>query len=274
MTQSRHELSNFTPSTVVLFFLLAFFITWSIIIPALAYAPKDLLTLFFIPAAFCPFFAAIIVIGKSKGKSGIRNWLRSIFSFRIPLMLYLSGAFFLPLLVGGLHFCLYRILGGQPDFSSATPWYFYLAYLIPTALLTGGNEEPGWRGFALPALLKWFHPSVATLILGFIHGAWHLPLMKYYDTTFILYSFNIIGLTFIFNWFYLKSRYWVIPVMLFHAGTNVIGSFIPTPADLLSGLGTFMFLRGVVYWGLAIIIIVITKGKLGYNSGEQASNGY
>ena len=30
----------------------------------------------------------------------------------------------------------------------------------------------------------------------------------------------------------------MLPVMLLHAGTNVIGSFVPTPADVLGGLGT------------------------------------
>jgi hypothetical protein len=57
--------------------------------------------------------------------------------------------------------------------------------------------------------------------------------------------------------------------MLFHAGTNVIGSFIPTPMDVLNGLGTYMFLRGAVYWGMTIVILIITKGKLGYNVANE-----
>ncbi len=52
--------------------------------------------------------------------------------------------------------------------------------------------------------------------------------------------------------------------MLFHAGTNVIGSFFPAPMDVLDGFGTFMVLRGLVYWGLAIIVIIYTRGSLGY----------
>ena len=52
--------------------------------------------------------------------------------------------------------------------------------------------------------------------------------------------------------------------MLFHAGTNVIGDFIPMPMDVLDGVDTWMLLRGVVYWGMAITILIATKGKLGY----------
>jgi membrane protease YdiL (CAAX protease family) len=150
-------------------------------------------------------------------------------------------------------------------------WYTYPIALIATALLTGGNEEPGWRGFALPALLERFHPVVATIILGVIHGAWHLPLMNRYDTTLGWYLFNILPLTVICNWLYLRSRSSVIPVMLFHAGTNVVGDFFPTPTDVLGGLGTWMVLRGAVYWVMAIAILLLTRGGLGYYAGAASS---
>ncbi|MBN1183181.1 MAG: CPBP family intramembrane metalloprotease [Bacteroidales bacterium] len=251
---------------LILFFVLTFIISWSILIPALFFVPEDGQIFFIILAAFGPFISAITVIRGSSGRTGLRQWLRGMFSLRIPVVLYLAGVFFFPVGIGLLHYFLYIFFGGEPDFSDAKPWYLYLAYLLPTALLTGGNEEPGWRGFALPALLERFHPVVSSLILGVIHALWHLPLMVHYDTTMGWYLFNLIPLTFIFNWFYIKSRYAVIPVMLMHAGVNTIGSFLPTPVDVLGGLGTYMFLRGAVYWIIAVILIIVTKGRLGYES--------
>src|SRR5574337_857223 len=47
-----------------------------------------------------------------------------------------------------------------------------LFYLLTTGPL---GEELGWRGFALPRLLKRFNPFVASLVLGAIWGVWHLP---------------------------------------------------------------------------------------------------
>jgi membrane protease YdiL (CAAX protease family) len=239
-------------------------ITWAVLIPGLAHLSDDSLFPIFIIAAFGPFLAAILVVWIYSGRTALVSWLKKIFKLRISIWLYVTGIFIIPIVIGLLHFTLYRILGGEPDFSKAIPWYFYLLYLIPTALLTGGNEEPGWRGFALPGLLKWFHPIMAALILGLIHGAWHLPLMNHYNTTFTWYLFNIIPLTFLLNWFYLKSQRCIIPVMMFHGGTNVIGSFIPASMDVLNGFGSFMVLRGIVYWGLAIVLIIFTKGRLGY----------
>ena len=266
MAGSDRQEFHYTSRMLVLYFVLAFAITWVILIPALSTVPEDRQVPFFVLGAFGPFLAAIVVIWAHKGQIELRRWLRQAFTLRIPVVLYLAGAFFLPIGIGVLQYGLYRILGGAPDFSTAVPWYLYLLYLLPTALLTGGNEEPGWRGFALPALLERLHPVLASLTLGLIHSAWHLPMMSHYDTTFGWFLFDVIPLTFMLNWLYLKSRKSVIPVMLLHAGTNVISAFIPTPVDVLGGLGTYMLLRGIVYWSIAIVLVIVTKGRLGYDS--------
>jgi membrane protease YdiL (CAAX protease family) len=267
-TETTPSPKQYTWRMLVLYFVLAFAITWAVYVPAVSSVPEDCQMPFFVVGAFGPFLASIIVIWTHKGRIELRRWLRQIFALRIPVVLYLAGAFFLPIGIGALQYGLYRVLGGEPDFSSAVPWYLYLLYLLPTALLTGGNEEPGWRGFALPALLERFHPALASLILGLAHAAWHLPLMGHYDTSFGWYLFDLIPLTVILNWLYLRSRKSVIPVMLLHAGTNVISAFIPTPVDVLGGLGTYMLLRGLVYWGMAIVLLVVAKGRMGYDSTD------
>jgi len=200
MAESDRHQFQYTPHMLVLYFALAFAITWVILIPALATVSEDQQILFIVPAAFGPFLSAMITIWTSKGWAELRQWLRQVFTLRIPVILYLAGAFFLPIGIGVLQYGLYRVLGGEPDFSTAIPWYLYLLYLVLTALLTGGNEEPGWRGFALPALLERFHPVLAAIILGVIHAAWHLPLMSHYDTTFGWFLFDVIPLTFMLNW--------------------------------------------------------------------------
>jgi membrane protease YdiL (CAAX protease family) len=253
---------------IVLYFVLTFAITWAILIPTVAAVPQDDQILFIILAAFGPFLAAVITIWTSKGRTALRQWLRQVFRLRIPVILYLAGAVFLPFVIGVLHYGMYRLLGGEPDFSIAQPWYLYPVNLLSVTLLTGGNEEPGWRGFALPALLERLHPMLAALILGAIHAAWHLPLLSQYGTTLGWYLFNLIPLTVVLNWFYLKSRKSVVPVMLLHASTNVIANFVPTPMVVLGGLGTYIVLRGLVYWAMAIVIAILTKGRLGCESTD------
>lgn len=50
------------------------------------------------------------------------------------------------------------------------------ASLVIGAALGALGEEVGWRGFLLPRLLH-MGALRASLLVGFLHGAWHLPLM-------------------------------------------------------------------------------------------------
>lgn len=241
------------------YFSLAFLWTWAFLFPAVRVFDEPFQTLLIILGAFGPFLSAVVTLRIYEGGDSLKNWLRCIFRFKVPAGWYLAGAFFIPALIGSLHFLIYRLLGGAPSFELAAPWYQYLAFLIPTALLTGGNEEPGWRGFALPVLNKLTNPLAAGLILGVVHALWHLPLMGHYGTTILWYIFGLIPLTFLFNWFYLHSRGSIWPVMLFHSGTNVIGSFIPAPETVLHGSIDFVILRGLVYWLMAVILVILTR---------------
>jgi hypothetical protein len=48
----------------------------------------------------------------------------------------------------------------------------------------------------------------------------------------------------------------------------VIGSFMPAPGDVLGGFGGYMLLRGLVYWMSAIVLTIVTKGTLGWDSKQ------
>ncbi len=122
-------------------------------------------------------------------------------------------------------------------------------------------------------LLRHFSPIAASLILGVFWALWHIPffIIDYYGSNFLWFSFDVIGLSFIMSWLYFNSRWSVWPVMLLHAGTNIISSFTPTSGLIFEIEDSFSLVRGVIYWVLALIIILFTKGKLGINSKQSIS---
>ena len=249
------------------FFFLTFLISWGIWIPVQLFLAQHgkIHPLTFV-GAYGPFLAAMLVLYAGGKGTGMRDWLRRTFRFRVGATWYLVG-FLLPVFIGLVQYGLYLMLGGKPG-PSRPSWFLYLINVPITALFAGGNEEPGWRGFALPAMLERQQPVVASVLLGVVWTIWHLPLYfssgwsgASHSLAWVLLS--VIGLSIIMTWLYLRSKGSVIPAMLLHQGTNHIGNYFRQTTDVLPGVDDWQILRGAVYWIVAVAVLVWTKGRLG-----------
>lgn len=112
--------------------------------------------------------------------------LRSYFAGLVPdrktLALAIPVILFFPVLLIGSNL-LADLLGmdyAQPKYlqdpvSIWLPLMFVKMFTV--AMLTGGNEEHGWRGVLQPLLQRSMSPLVVALIIGVIWELWHLPLV-------------------------------------------------------------------------------------------------
>ena len=92
------------------------------------------------------------------------------------------------------------------------------------------NEEPGWRGFALPRLQGRLSPLLATLILGTVWGIWHFPmhLNGFYPSAGVeslpaelaLRVVSTLLVAFLYTWFFNKTGGNVLVCTLLHASFN------------------------------------------------------
>jgi hypothetical protein len=137
----RHQL--------ILYFALAYAISWPFRLLS-RLAGGTLGTVLIVIGAFGPPIAAAITIRYSGGS--LIEWLRRIVRWRAPVGCY-AYALGLPILIMGVMNATLAALGRHPDLSLLPPRVpAYLQTLLLTALIFGGQEEPGWRGFALPRL--------------------------------------------------------------------------------------------------------------------------
>ncbi len=272
MPDSPHK-SFITRRPLLTFFVLSYAFFWSILIlfgiivmGVLHLTTNDLpawvIPLMTIIGAWMPSLAAAIVINACEGWSGVGKLFGMLVKFRLPARWYLAA-----LIPYGLAFLgveIYRVLGGQPSGGVfLTPAFW--SGLVVLNLLTGPTgEEPGWRGFALPRLLRRYTPVKAGLLLGLVWSFWHLPLWLTSGLTppdlliyVLFFNIGIISLTLLMTWIFRRTSYSLVPMTIIHfafnSGAQLIGpnglGFFPT-VPLLGWMSGLTALTALVVWSL------------------------
>ena len=231
------------------FIVLTFVISWLPVIPySLGIFPAPVL-------ASGPFLAAIAAAAIVGGGQGLRTFFRRLIRWRIGVVWYLV-AVLTPVIGLALAAYLNVLLGApQPSNDQLAGWSLIgsatLAFLVNP--FGGAWEEPGWRGYALPLLLRRHSALVASTVLGVVWTLWHTPL---FVTGMIPWpdAALVFALTFVFTAIYLRTGS-VLVAFLFHATINGASEFF---IGLFAGDD-----RARMYWILAAIcaltaLVVIT----------------
>lgn len=153
------------------------------------------------------------------------NYLRSFMFSRKALPWYLLALVLQPL-ISLSSFLMGRLLGLEVTEVALDFDPFWLLAFFSTLLFFGGNEEFGWRGFLQKELQKRYSPLISTLLISFLWSLWHLP--HYYSGLISTGGLRemvpkfvwMLPLTFVFTWFYNRSRYSVLAVVLLHTMNN------------------------------------------------------
>lgn len=241
------------------FILLAFAWSWGLgfagnkmkeALPALSVALMIL-------AGFGPSLAAVVVVALSTGTAGLRGWVRRCFAWRIDAGWYLL-AFLAPpaLMVGAL--ALHAALGGSLPALPALSQIPLVVANFGLVLLIGGplGEEFGWRGYLMPALTARMNWRAASLLIGVIWGAWHLPLFFIADTPqaqmpMAVFLLNILAGAVLFGWLFERTGCSVLPALVLHTSLNAyagILGIVPTAATAKPYL---------IVTGLLVVLAVI-----------------
>ena len=249
---------------VLAFVALAYALSWLTWLPALlGFGGMGMVVV----GGFGPLVAALVVTRYTGGS--VRAWARPIARWRVPARYYVYALGLPPLLYGLVDVTL-ALLGYDVDLSLLPERLpAYLATLVFVAVLGGGLEEPGWRGFALPRLEQRFTPVVATLILGLAWGMWHVPL--YGPLGFVV----PLVLAFFYTWLYNRTGSVLLCIVLHASFTPAQDHLLLLPDDVVDAghLGTIDFVVLGAYVAAALVLVGLTRGRLGLVSVlEPATN--
>jgi membrane protease YdiL (CAAX protease family) len=213
-----------------------------------------------LPTMLTPLIAALIM-RTFVSREGLKGSLGLLRSPKYYLAALVIPAVFVTAVV-----LIVQALGlGEFAWSEAN-WFVFLMLLVialPVTLFTFG-EEYGWRGYLLPRLLP-LGEIRASVLLGVIWGAWHLPLLlaglNYPGVNvwlaFVIFTFVTVALSFTYTWFYVASSGSVLVVAVFHASTNQFSDTFWVP-PLLSGANPFA--PSLVSAVLIMTLVVVVYG--------------
>jgi len=272
------------------YFSLAFAGTWLLDLPMVlgkdglglvSYnVPMAIYIILFLLSSFSgPTVAAFVVTNAMEGKEGMRKLFRRYGQWRVKARWYLLVVFGFPI----VYITASALLQGIPMEAVRANWLTFFSTYLPAllifpAFITWG-EEPGWRGFALTRLQENYHPLVASLIVGFMHGLWHLPVFLLvfgppalgpFDLTkFVTNILAIMVLTVIWTWVFNKTGRSILFAVLLHASLNAaqawMHNLIPNYPD---GAGKVAL---GLYIAAAIALVIFTKGRLGYEPENNSA---
>lgn len=250
---------------LTLFFVLTLLLTWALWIPALIVkrnggdsilAPDSGVGSL---GRWMPGVAALLLVGLSDGRSAagqlfhsLRTWRLGYFWYAFALLLP-AGLFYLGRGIDALLGNSYQVTAPVTELPAAMiP--FVIIFALPGVLA----EELGWRGFAQPRLQQKQSALLASLLIGFFWGIWHLPSLIYFDVlrdspalSGAIAVLDTMMTAVLYGWLYNNTRGSLLLVCLFHLSQQMTNNFLgvlPTHTD------TFLTLAA------ALLIITFTGG--------------
>lgn len=275
---------------IAAYFVLAYAGTWIVELPlvlsrnGIGLIPLTLpfltfAVVFVLSAYTGPTLAAFVMTAATEGRSGVRQLLRRYVQWRVGVQWYLIPFF---------GYLALNLLAAMPGLGVAPVlhalgqnWLLiftaYLPAVLTFNLITVLGEEPGWRGFALPRLQQKYGPFWGSMILGTLHGFWHLPVFflpalgfgKVTPSFFLTWLPAVWATTILFTWLFNSAKGSLLIAFLMHATSDAAVSFvfytvlgINTVSVAVKARVSLAVLVGLV--GAALLVIALTRGRLGY----------
>lgn len=242
---------------LVAFFLLTLTLVWLTTHPAVP-TPVALFITTLLPMIFAAVITAFV-----KGKSGLKELFGRLLIWRIGAVWY-AFVLGLPILLGLMAIFIYSFLINSSPVK--------LGVLSPPAFMyyiLAVGEEVGWRGFALPRLLKKRKAVLASLLLGFFWSVYHLVLFlpsgsngvaMLLPGTIILIAYSIL-----ITWIFKHTQGSLVPPVLFHGTQSLV---VPIFYGGMT-LESIFWLQAALYGTVAFIVLIFTGPDLSRKNGAS-----
>jgi membrane protease YdiL (CAAX protease family) len=257
---------------LIAFFAAAYALAWTFFgLAAAASGRAGLPSILFYLGAISPSLAAIAVVWHREGKRGVARLLSRLLAWRVHWGWYVFAVAYFPAIKLSAALIHRLAFGAWPRFGSE-PWFVMLVGTFMAVPLGGqAGEEVGWRGFALPRLANRVGLPAASVLLGVIWAAWHLPLffIPGVDKTgqsFPMYAAQVTALSVVLAWLYTNTHQSLLLVTLMHSAVNQTIGIVPSAEPGATGPFTLHasrigWITAALLWGTAVYFLMRLRGR-------------
>jgi uncharacterized protein len=250
---------------LVVFFALAYALSWSWVIPLAAahlVVRRGVGWPTHLPALLGPAVAALVVTAWTMGRPGVRDLGARLARWRVPARWWLAAVS--PVVFLGLALAAVAAAGqalpsvaGFGRFSGIPA--IGLGWVLLLIFVGALGEETGWRGYALPQLQRRFSPLASSLILAVVWFGWHLPqfwvIATYRDFAPIQYVGMFCGLAcgaVVLTWLYNRSGGSILLLAVWHGLYNLVSATQAATGLLAAVVTTLIMIQGIVLIALEL----------------------
>ena len=257
---------------LIAFFAAAYALAWTFFgLGALASGRAGLPSILFYLGAISPSLAAVAVAWYRDGVPGVTALLSRLFRWRVHWGWYVFAVAYFPAVKLGAALVHRLAFDTWPRFGDEA-WYIMLVGTFAAVPLGGqAGEEVGWRGFALPRLANRLGLPAASVLLGLIWAAWHLPLffIPGANTTgqsFPMYMVQVTALSVVLAWLYTNTDESLLLVTLMHSAVNQTVGIVPSALPGATNQFTLHasrigWITAILLWATAAYFLVRLRGR-------------
>jgi membrane protease YdiL (CAAX protease family) len=219
-----------------------------------------------------PSVAGVVMTGLVSGRSGYRDLLGRLTTWRAGAGWYALALLLAPLVSVGLSYALSALSPAfLPVIVTSTDTTGVLVTGLAYGLLGGGFlEELGWTGFAVPRLRLRYGVLGAGLVMGLLWGAYHFSVIYWSGNPTGALELGLLLPAQLFAWLppFRVLMVWMydrtnslLLAMLMHASATA--SMLILQPFGISGvmLLTYVLGLGIVYWTILGVVAVATRGR-------------
>jgi uncharacterized protein len=258
-------------SLLLVFMLLAFAITWAVWLPRAAASQEwfdsDLIVALGSVWTYGPAVAAVLAAAWTGGRASLRELGSRLVRSRVGWGGY-AAILAITAALSVASFGFASLAGADHTVARPEGGLLGLALLLVLLSLTDGlGEEVGWRGWALPRLLEHRRALEASLVLGVVWAAWHLPL-HWTDGSYLAdvpvwaLFVRLPATAIIFTWVFRHTRGSALVAVLFHGALSVGALYLPPGAAGAIG-------GAVAHWAAALALLAVAGPDLSRWPGHR-----